>query len=1159
VDPRDEEPAGPTGAGPATGTPDPAPPRGTEDLEATLPRVVDLARRWLRQADAAAGGERRTAERLASLLADERGLDLAVGFVDRVIRAESSPVAARQLAAVVGTRRPPRFLSPLDRTLLTVAARIAPRVPWPTMPLARRRLRQLVGHLVVDASPRPLGRHLAAAHEAGDALNLNLLGEAVLGDAEAARRRDRTIAVLRRDDVDYVSIKVSSVVGRLNPWDHEHAVVRVVEALRPLYRAAVATDPPVFVNLDLEEYRDLDLTVDAFMRLLDEDELLGLSAGLALQAYLPDSPVVLDRLLDWADARGARGGADVRIRLVKGANLSMERVEAELAGWTPAPYDSKHETDANYKRLLDRALRPERLGAARIGLASHNLLDQALGLTLARDRGVADRVDVEMLRGMAPGPARAVRASAGGIRLYTPIVDPRDFDAAVAYLVRRLEETASPENFVRRLSDHGPAALDGEVARFEAALADRSRVAAGPRRTQDRNTEQRRGLLPAFANEPDTDPALPANRAWAVEISRRRPQPARAELVTDPGRVDEVVARAVPAAGRWRAVPARERRALLHRVADELAARRADLLAAMLTEGRKTIGEADPEVSEAIDFARWYGDRALELETVEGARFEPLGVVAVAPPWNFPVAIPVGGALASLAAGNAAILKPAPETPRCAEVAVEACHAAGVDEDLLALLRCDDGDAGRRLITHPRVDGVVLTGSFATATRFLDWRPQLRLLAETSGKNALVITPSADLDLAVDDLVASAFGHGGQKCSAASLAICVGDVYRSERFRRQLVDAVESLAPGPATDLATDLAPLVRVSDELVRARSLEPGERWLVEPRVLDGPGHRWRPGVKDGVAPGSFLHLTECFGPVLGLMHAPDLETALRWQHAPGFGLTGGIHTLDEAEIEFWLERVEVGNAYVNRHITGAIVRRQPFGGWKCSNVGPGAKAGGPNYLTQLGTWHDQGPVVSSHAPRGDVASTLARLERRLPADRNRLRAAAASDERWWVEHFRREHDPAGLVAESNVLRYRPFSRVVVRAAEDAPEGDVARALLAALRTGAGVELSLAGPGRLDGLRRDAVHETDDTLRSRLPQLEGACLRVIGSAAGFRVAALRAGLRVVEEPVVTTGRIELLRVLREQAVSRTRHRHGHVSRGATGPVGSSSAAPAV
>jgi RHH-type transcriptional regulator, proline utilization regulon repressor / proline dehydrogenase / delta 1-pyrroline-5-carboxylate dehydrogenase len=1112
------------------------------DLNTLLEPAVALARSWLDDARDANRREARTAAQLAALLGDPEGLDFAVGFVDRVARAESDEVAARQLASLVRAHPTPTFMAPLDRLLLQTGARVAPRLPWPAMPLARQRLRQLVGHLVVDATTRGLDRHLAAAADAGQGLNLNLLGEAVLGDEEATRRRDRTIAVLRRDDVDYVSIKVSSVVGRLNPWDHEHAVARVVERLRPLYRAA--RDAGVFVNLDLEEYAELDLTVDAFMRLLDEEELLALSGGLALQAYLPDTLPILDRLLVWADARRDRGGADVRLRLVKGANLSMERVEAETRGWTPAPYATKHESDANYKRLLDHALHPERLRATRIGVASHNVLDQALAWTLARARGVTDRVDVEMLQGMAPALARSVQATAGAVRLYTPVVHPQEFDAAVAYLVRRLEEAASPENFLRRLADEGPAALDAEVEAFAAAIADRDRVAVGPRRGQDRTDEQRRGVVPAFDNEPDTDPALPANRAWARELSRRPDVAPTTPLQTDPEVVDEVVARAVAAARRWREVPAADRRVLLHRVADEVAARRGDLLAAMLGEARKTIGEADPEVSELIDFARWYGDRAPELERVEGARFEPAGVVAVVPPWNFPVAIPLGGALASLAAGNAAILKPAPETPRCAEVAVEACRAAGVEEDLLALLRVPDGEAGRRLITHPDVDAVILTGGFETACRFLEWRPDLDLVAETSGKNALVVTPSADLDLAVDDLVRSAFGHAGQKCSAASLAICVGDVGRSPRFRRQLVDAVESLALGPSTELATDVAPLVRdLEDPLQRALTrLEPGERWLVEPRPLDASGHAWSPGVKEGVRPGSHFHLTECFGPVLGLMHAPDLDTALELQHQPGFGLTGGIHSLDPDEVAHWLDRVEVGNAYVNRHITGAIVRRQPFGGWKRSNIGPGAKAGGPDYLTQLGTWHDDGEVVSPHRPRGRAGRALDLLVGRLEKAGDDLRAAAADDRRWWEQRYALGHDATGLDAEGNVLRYRSFPRVVVRADPDDP-APAARALLAALRTEAEVELSTPAEGLLDGAADLTTIEGPDELRSRLVDLEGACLRDLAGER-LRLDAVRAGVRHVDQAPVTSGRIELLRVLREQAVSITRHRYGHVAR---------------
>ena len=301
---------------------------------------------------------------------------------------------------------------------------------------------------------------------------------------------------------------------------------------------------------------------------------------------------------------------------------------------------------------------------------------------------------------------------------------------------------------------------------------------------------------------------------------------------------------------------------------------------------------------------------------------------------------------------------------------------------------------------------MVLTGSYETATAVPRWRPDLRLLAETSGKNAIVVTPSADLDLAVGDLVRSAFGHAGQKCSAASLGIVVGDAVR----RRDVPCAgcatpSRSLRVGPATEPATMMGPLIQQpAGPLQRAlTTLDAGERGSSSRDRSSRPD---RPAVvarrAPRRAPGSWFHLTECFGPVLGVMRADDLDHAIALQNGTPFGLTGGIHTLDPDEIERWLEQVEVGNAYVNRHITGAIVRRQPFGGWKRSSVGGGAKAGGPGYVAQFSRVTD--PTLDPVAAR-----------------RSFERAAAGT--------FRAEHDPSALAAESNVLRYHPLRSVAVR----------------------------------------------------------------------------------------------------------------------------------
>lgn len=1127
--------------------------------------AVVLARRWAKAtAEQQTAAEKRSSGRLATLVANPAGLDLAVRFVDRVARPEDLEVAARELRGLAGSAGAATFLSGVDRAMLGVGSRVAGMAPSVVVPLARQRLRQLVGHLVVDAEDPALGKHLAAARAEGYRLNINLLGEAVLGESEARARAERTSALLARDDVDYVSIKVSSLVSQISTWDTAGTTERVLERLRPIYAAARSAEPHTFVNLDMEEYRDLELTLEVFETLLAEPELADLEAGIVLQAYLPDTPAALERLIAFAQRRRENGGARIKIRLVKGANLAMERVEAELHGWPQAPYTTKDEVDANYVRLLERALRPDVCEAVRLGVASHNLYDVAFAHLLATRRGVSAAMDVEMLQGMAPSQARAVRADVGSsspVILYTPVVARADFDVAVSYLVRRLEENAAPENFLHALFAADDDAMADQERRFRRSVAAYAGTSQGPRRTT-----KRAAAPETFANTSDSDPTLGAVRAMAAEAVTADPVPPTSPQLRSTEAVDVVLARAVELQPGWAIRSGRDRGRVLRAAADALEARRAELLAAMAAEGGKTVGEADPEVSEAVDFARYYADSAAELDDLalaEGLEHTPSRVVLVTPPWNFPVAIPIGGVLAALAAGSAVVIKPAPATPRCCEIAVEAVReaitAAGGEADLVQVVRTDEDEVGTALVAHPDVETVILTGAYETSRLFTGWRADRdggpRVYGETSGKNALVVTPSADYDLAVADVVRSAFGHAGQKCSAASLLILVGSVATSERFRRQLVDAVTSLRVGWPADLGATMGPVIEPPQgKLERALTeLAPGEEWLVEPRRLDDSGRLWSPGVKTGVAPGSEFHQTEYFGPVLGVMTAADLSEAIAWQNGVAYGLTGGLHSLDDDEIERWLASVEVGNAYVNRHTTGAIVRRQSFGGWKRSAVGPGAKAGGPSYVAQLVTW-SQASRPTAHGQVGPRVHAVLDAAKRWvsTSDLGWLRDAAASDAHA-RDHYAAERDESGLRAESNVLRYRPLPEVLVRAGAQARPAELLRVLLAAECAGVPARVSvdpavplptsMAAWGSALQWRTETDAELGDLIASG--EVQGR-VRVLGDAAALWRAAVApdADVTLLTGDVLTSGRRELLTMVREQAISRTTHRFGHLSR---------------
>ncbi len=1131
-------------------------PRPTDPAAPQLPSPEEVAEQVHRWVDAAAmrpvPGQ---AKMLSDLLQDPQGLDFTLAFVDRVIRPEDPRAAAVELRRLA--QNPPSFLPAALRRVVALGGTASQLAPHLVVPTAQAVMRRMVGHLILDARPRQLGSSIERLTRDGTTLNINLLGEAVLGAQEAARRMEGVTELVARDDVDYVSIKVSSLVDHLPLWAARETVDHIEEKLVPLYLAAARTSPATFLNMDMEEYRDLELTLQVFERLLARPELTDLPMGIVLQAYLPDAPRAMARLRELAERRVAAGGAPIKVRLVKGANLAMERVDASVHGWPLATLGSKEESDAQYKRMLIEAVDPERLQAVHLGIAGHNLFDVAFAHLLMQRRGIpagpGHGIEFEMLAGMAPGQQAVVREATGTMRLYVPIVHPDHFDVAVSYLVRRLEENASSQNFLSAAFqlDSSAELFAREQGRFEQALQRAlSEVSAPTHRGQDRLAEVPRDgaitlgdpALPtvpgAFSNTPDTDLSTPANQEWAEQITRRiRGSQAGVERIerarlTSTDEVDAAITAALQAQQEWQALPVSERAEVLRRIAGVMAGSRALLLEVAAAETGKTLEQGDPEVSEAIDFALYYAEQAERLAEHGEVEFTPRPLTLVTPPWNFPLAIPTGGALAALVTGSAVIMKPAPQARRCGAVLAELFERAGVPAGVFTLVDVPEDEVGQALISDPRIDQLILTGASDTAALFASWRPELRILAETSGKNAIIVTPQADLDLAARDVALSAFGHAGQKCSAASLVITVGSVTRSRRFAAQLADAVLSTHVGHPTDPTAQMGPVIEPPGDKLHSglTELGAGEEWLSRPRALDESGRLFSPGVRSGVQEGSAFHLTEYFGPVLGMIHADTLEDAVRIQNGTAYGLTAGLHSLEPAEIAWWTEHVEAGNLYVNRGITGAIVQRQPFGGWKRSAIGQTAKAGGPNYLV--------------HLMEGADAAALPDREQ----DGEQWLAAARHSDREHMAGLFAPRDEQDLHGEINVLRYLPLP-VLVRAAAGTSAIELRRVLHAAATTGAEVEVSVADAA-LHGVALGAEIpqqrvrvEDAATFAGRIGGIEQSRVRLIGEADPQLRAALaeRVEVALFSGPVLATGRVELLSFLREQAISATNHRYGN------------------
>ena len=1199
----------------------PDPTSGVQDI---IQKALFVAARLQeRAAELQTPAERRQQAELDRMLRHPQDKATLAQITDQAFRSNTSQRAVDQFVHILDVQGIPRFFSPFKRTLLKGFQSFGGYAPGVAVPLVKDQMRKETANVILPAEPELLFEHLRGRHAEGVRMNINFLGEAILGEEEAYQRLQTNLQALQSPDIEVISIKISTLYSQISPLAREHTVSTLCERLELLYRTAArqtftradGSKVPKFVYLDMEEYRDLSLTAEAFMRTLERPGLEKVAAGIVLQAYVPDSFRCQQEITAWARNRVSAGGAPITLRVVKGANMEMERFEAAQRGWPQAPYKTKLETDANYKRMVDEAMKPENIAAVRLGVASHNLFDLSYALVQAAEKELLDKVQFEMLEGMANAQRRALFELTHNMLLYAPVCRKQDFIHAIGYLVRRLDENTGPENFLRHAFRILPGGPDWQrlAQGFSEARQASATVSDAPRRTQNR-------LMPPvpflpgegpvdrgwqhLVNEPDTDFSLPHNGEWAKQIivaweprcGDKAPEvpliiageeifqngnPRTIRECLDPSRpgvvvgryrqasaddVDRAAACAVADEDGWRTMTPQARFERLGTVADEFRKARGDLIGAALADGGKTISESDPEVSEAVDFVEFYRANAKWWYEQPALRARPKGVVVVVSPWNFPIAIPSGGVAAALAAGNCVILKPASDSVLPAWELCQCFWRGGVSRKTLQFLPCAGNRAGRQLVNHAGVNAVILTGGTETALAMLHDKPSLHLLAETGGKNATIVTAMADRDQAIKHVVHSAFSHAGQKCSATSLLLLEAEVYDDPRFKHSLCDAVNSLSVGSAWKLETKMGPLIRPpSGDLENGlKVLEPEESWAVLPRRLENNPSLWSPGVKYCVQPGSYTHMTEFFGPVLGVMRFEKLSQAIDLVNQTGYGLTSGLQSLDDREQEQWQSQVRAGNLYINRTTVGAIVLRQPFGGMGKSVFGPGVKAGGPNYVALLMDFEDAGATAAAAPPPGDPM--LARLCDHLQqASTGPLAAmdiaealrAAGSYSQSFCEEFGQSHDHFKLIGQDNFRRYLPVRELRIRVhPQDSLLSIFAR--LCAARV-AGCRTTISAPPdchraaleRLEELTEpwagavEFVEESDEELAA---VIRGRQTDRIRYAAPDRVslpvlqAAAETGVFLATEPVSLEGRRELLWYVQEQTLSADYHRYGNL-----------------
>ncbi|HSD10382.1 MAG TPA: bifunctional proline dehydrogenase/L-glutamate gamma-semialdehyde dehydrogenase, partial [Candidatus Binatia bacterium] len=862
---------------------------------------------------------------------------------------------------------------------------------WLVAPIVRKNVRSLARRFIAEEDPETLQHVLEHLRGEPAAFTLDVVGEATLSEAEALRMLGRYEALLaelsavaarwpvdpRVDHDDRgaiprvnVSVKLSSLYARFDPLDPQTERVagkRLRRLLREASRVGAA------ITVDMEQHAFKETTLAIFRAALEEEEFRAAPVvAIALQAYLRETATDLDALLGWARSRRRRIG----VRLVKGAYWDSEVAWARQREWPVPVYTDKGETDLAYEHLSRRLLESHDIVDAAFG--SHNLRSIAHAIACARALGLARRAyEIQMLHGMAEPLRQALVESGERVRVYVPV---GELIPGMAYLIRRLLENTSNVSFLResyaeekdleRLIAPPVPARDGPPAaanagfrnepprdfcretvreRFGAAL-DAAHASAGDLRRLHVGTEEvlAEGILES------------RNPADLREVVGRVP-------IADGAIVNQAAAAAREALGGWSRAPIAERVAVLLAAADEMRRRRDELAARIVLEVGKGWRDADLEVCEAIDYLEYYCRQMRQI----GARrttqslpgeinelcYDALGVVAVIAPWNFPLAITTGMASAALVAGNTVVVKPAEQAPIIGGELHAILRRAGLPPGAMSIVQ-GGGDVGAALVRHDDVRAVAFTGSRAVGVEILRAVAAVRTrdgslkraVCEMGGKNAIVVDEDADQDEALAAILESAFGYQGQKCSAASRLIVVGE---DPPLVRRLVEATRTLRIGPPEDPGNAIGPLID-SDARSRvlgavARAERDGTLLLgLEGQRISEDGYFVPPAIVTDLDRFHPLAQEEIFGPLLCVFAVPRFEDAIELANDTPYGLTGGVFSRSPAHLEHARREFRVGNLYLNRGITGAVVGRQPFGGLKLSGVG--WKAGGEDYLKQF-----------------------------------------------------------------------------------------------------------------------------------------------------------------------------------------------------------------
>ncbi|EAK0463818.1 aldehyde dehydrogenase family protein [Campylobacter upsaliensis] len=1138
--------------------------------------------------------ERQFHAKMQKLLNNPKNKVMLIELLDRSFRCKDKKASFELIEHTLNKFGIADFFSAFEKFLLFSFLNFGKLAPNLSVPFFVSHLRNDTKAMVLDANESFLAPHIAKRKSENNiTLNVNLIGEEVLGEAESQYRMQKYEEALKSSYITYISIKITTIFSQINIIDFDYSKEEVVKRLDKLYALALEEQKKQgvskFINLDMEEFRDLELTVAAFMESVSKFDI---KAGIVLQAYIPDSYEYLKKLLAFSKERVLKGMQPIKIRFVKGANMESEETIASQRGWELPTFSRKIDTDSNYNKMLDLVLEDENYKYINVGIASHNIFEIAYAYTRIKEAGAGESFTFEMLEGMSLQCSYEL-SKMHDLILYAPVCDEAHFNNAIAYLVRRLDENTSEDNFMRYFFNLkvGSKEWEEQKSLFLNALEGIKTLDNTTHRKQDRTKTQNvpsSYTTKTFTNESDTDFILPQNRLWAQNIKAKYENLSDYDVYPVAGELDftqadlntlevkdKIAHRTIGTAylagenelkaalevaknSNFTQKSSDEIYGILAKVAKLMRERRGDLIGLAALETGKTFLEIDPEVSEAIDFVEFYPH---SLETLQSQNpnttFKPKGIGVTIAPWNFPVGISVGTIAAPLAAGNVVLYKPSSLSMLTGYKLCECFWDAGIPRDALIFLPAKGSDISKYILSDEAVKFSILTGGEDTAYAMLEANPTLLLSAETGGKNATIVSKFADRDSAVKNIIHSAFSNSGQKCSATSLLVLEDEVYEDEEFKKALVDAAASLAVGSPFVFKNKLGALCdKPSEKLTKAiNELEAGEEWALKPTFINDNAHLMTPGIKYGVKKGAFTHMNELFAPLLSVIRAKDLQEAIELVNATGYGLTAGFESLDEREWEYFHTHIQAGNIYINKPTTGAIVLRQPFGGVKKSAIGFGRKVGIYNYITQF---MDIEAKADTNLLDSPLANALEKLSKASDESTQATLANATLMAKSYAYHYKHEfsvaRDYVNIRGEDNLFSYTRIKNLAFRVCEQDSLQDILGVIIGCHTLGLSplVSHDSAQSSIIKELKKickavdlgaDFVEENEEQFIAKISKFERIRYHAKADKNSplYQATAKEAKIIIRDKPLLN-GRFELLFYHNEKALSVSYHRYGNL-----------------